>query len=45
MLAHCRRRKPLGPPAGEPDALGSVRLPVDDLVAALLPCNPWLVVC
>jgi hypothetical protein len=32
---------PLGDP--DPDAIGSVRLPVADLVAALLPCNPWLV--
>jgi hypothetical protein len=30
--------------AGDPDALGSVRLPVVGLVAALKPCNPWLAV-
>jgi hypothetical protein len=27
-----------------PNDIGSVRMPVNDLVAALLPCNPWLVV-
>ncbi len=33
-------------PPGDPnpDAIGSVRLPVAELVAALLPSNPWLVV-
>ena len=27
-----------------PEDIGSVRMPVNDLVGALLPCNPWLVV-
>ncbi len=29
---------------GDPDAAGSVRLAAAELVAALKPCNPWLVV-